>query len=191
MTCVAIIPARGGSTRIPGKNKRLFFSVPIIMFSIKAAKDTGLFDRIIVSTDDPMIADIAMTVGAWAVYRSSDLCDNAIGTQEVISSCCELVPSTMVCGIYATCPLMLPDDINRGHRALVEHQHFNYAMAVGTEPLRDAGQFYWGRTEAFLKRKPLLTWNTAMIPIAEKRVCDINTEEDWLRAEAMYAELHK
>lgn len=191
MICVAVIPARGLSTRIPGKNKRMFHGKPIIAYSIHAAWQSGLFDRIIVSTDDPEIADIAMAESAWAVYRQKAFCDNNVGTQEVLTRCCNLVPSDMLCGIYATSPLMLPDDIRRGHRALVDHQNFNYAMAVGTEPLRDAGQFYWGRTEAFLKRKPLLTMNTAMIPIQEKYVCDINTEDDWQRAEAMYAELHK
>ena len=187
---VALIPARGGSQRVPGKNKRMFFGKPIIVYSIETAKATGLFDQIIVTTDDREIADIAYGAGAWAVYRPKHLCDNEVGTQEVISSHAGHMPSSMVCGIYATSPLMLADDIRRAHRALVDHNNFHYAMAVGTEPLRDAGQFYFGRTEAFLKRKPLLTMHTAMIPIETKRVCDINTEEDWQRAESMYKELH-
>ena len=188
---VAIIPARGGSTRIPGKNKRLFHGKPIIAYSILTAQKTGLFDRVLVSTDDIEIADIAHKHGAHAVYRPAEYRANEVGTQDVISNCAVLIPSDFVCGIYPTCPLMLADDIARGFRVLNENERLHYAMSVGTNPLADAGQFYWGRTKAFLDRKPLLTANTAMIPITDRYVCDINTEFDWGRAEQMYAEIHE
>jgi pseudaminic acid cytidylyltransferase len=186
---VAIIPARGGSRRIPGKNKRIFSGKPIICYSIEAAMKTRLFDRIIVSTDDAEIADIAMKAGAFAVYRPIEYRADEVGTQDVISNCADLVPSDFVCGIYPTCPLMQPDNIARGFRVLNEREDLHYAMSVGTNPLSDAGQFYWGRTRAFLQRKPLLTAHTAMIPISDQYVCDINTEEDWQRAMAMYVDL--
>lgn len=188
---VAIIPARGGSRRIPGKNKRMFHGQPIITYSIIAAQKTGLFNRILVSTDDPEIADIAIRAGAHAVYRPSEYRADEVGTQDVIGNCAALVPSNFVCGIYPTCPLMLADDIARGFRVLSERENLHYAMSVGTNPLSDAGQFYWGRTTAFLARKPLLTAHTAMIPISDRYVCDINTEFDWGRAEEMYTNLKK
>ena len=187
---IAIIPARGGSRRIPGKNKRPFHGKPIICYSIDTAFKTKIFDRIIISTDDAEIAEIAMARGAHAVYRPREYCADDCGTQNVISLCAFLMPSDFICGIYATAPLMLADDIARGLRMLNENEGAHYAMSVGTEPLRDAAQFYWGRTRAFLDRKPLLTAHTIMIPISEKNVCDINTEEDWRRAEKMYAEIH-
>ena len=95
-----------------------------------------------------------------------------------------------VCGIYPTSPLMRMDDIQRGGRQLGESPKAHYAMSVGTDPLRDAAQFYWGTMDAYLERKPLLTAHTIMIPISEKNICDINTEDDWQRAEKMYDDLN-
>ena len=69
MKSVAIIPARGGSKRIPRKNIRLFAGKPIITYSIAAAAESGLFDRIIVSTDDDEIALVARDYGAEAPFR--------------------------------------------------------------------------------------------------------------------------
>ena len=190
MITVAIIPARGGSRRIPHKNRRLFHGKPIIEYSINAAKTTGLFDRILVSTDDPLIAEIAMDCNAWALYRKAEYCRDDVGTQEVIAQCANLVRADLICGIYPTAPLMLGSDIERGYRVMQEHQDRQYAMSVGTEPLQDAGQFYWARAQALERRRDLLAAHTAMIPIATDRVCDINTEDDWARAEKMYAALH-
>ena len=193
---IAIIPARGGSTRIPGKNKRMFHGKPIICYSIDTAKATGLFNQIIVSTDDPEIAAIAIARGALAVYRDADYCKNEVGTQDVISNCVKQITPMLqaqmgfTCGIYPTSPLMRPDDIQRGFRQLQENDKMNYAMSVGADPLRDAGQFYFGKTIAFYDRKPLLTAHTIMIPISENNICDINTEDDFLRAEQMYEVLH-
>lgn len=194
INCLAVIPARGGSTRIPGKNKRVFagYGLPIIQHSISRALDLGC-DLVVVSTDDRDIADIAMSQGALAMYRPADLCQNEVGTQDVISwvvKCFANIKPDYVCGIYPTAPMLETDDLMRAWRVLQEHDHFHYAMGVGTEPLRDAGLFYFGRFEAFMHRRPLLTANTAMIPIPEKRVCDINTLEDFEKAEVMYAALH-
>lgn len=187
---IAIIPARGGSRRIPGKNKKLFHGMPIIGFSIQAAYKSHLFDLVVVSTDDPEIADIAFEFGAFAVYRPPEYRADEVGTQDVISNCAKLWPdSDYICGIYPTCPLMRPDDIARGYRVISENESLHYAMAVGTNPLADAGQFYWGRTKTFLDRKPLLTAHTAMIPISDRNVCDINTPEDWARAATMFVVL--
>lgn len=190
MGAVAIIPARRGSRRIPHKNRAIFRGKPIIEYSIDTAKATRLFDRIIVSTDDPDIADIAMNKGAWAIYRKDEYCQDHVGTQEVIAQCVQLISAPLTCAIYPTAPLMLAGDLERGYRMLQEQPERQFAMSVGTDPLQDAGQFYWGRTEAFIRRRELLAAHTIMIPIANNRVCDINTHEDWERALKMYAALH-
>ena len=65
----------------------------------------------------------------------------------------------------------------------------DYSMSVGTDPLRDAGQFYWGHASSFRRGVPLIGRRTVMIPIPENRVCDINTHLDWAQAERMYARL--
>ena len=81
----AIIPARGGSKRIPGKNIKLFHGNPIISYSIRAAIESGMFDKIIVSTDDDDISRIAVEYGAEVPFvRPPELSDDFIGTAPVI-----------------------------------------------------------------------------------------------------------
>jgi len=184
---VALIPARGGSQRIPHKNRKLFLGLPIILYAIRAAKKSKLFDRIIVSTDDVETAAICAQEGnVWPIYRPASLAGDEVGTQAVAQHAAGLMPSDYMCVIYATTPLMQAIDIERGYRVLREHEHFNFAMSVGTEPLQDAGQFYFGRTWAFRAGKDLIAAHTAMIPIQSRYVCDINTIEDFERAEIMY-----
>lgn len=194
---IAIIPARGGSRRIPGKNKRLFHSRPIIEYSIELAKVTGLFKDIIVTTDDHDLAAIAIAAGVSAHRRSPERARDEVGTQEVALEVIvsrlkegELDLTDFACVIYPTAPLIDPLDLVAGYQALKMRWHsMAYAFAVGTEPLADAGQFYWGQVERFANLHPLIHPQSMMIPIAVDRVCDINVEEDWKRAEEMYARL--
>ncbi len=188
---VAIIPARGGSRRIPGKNIRMFHGKPILAYSIKTAVDTELFQQIIVSTDSPGISDIAIACGAEVHYREALLCLDNVGTQEVARAVAlQLRPiPDYVCCIYATAPLMSAEDISEG-LGTIGHRTMHYALSVGTDPLRDAAQFYWSDVAALSMRLPLIGKHTAMIPVPEERVCDINDESDWILAEAMYANLH-
>jgi pseudaminic acid cytidylyltransferase len=182
---LAIIPARGGSVRIPRKNIRPFFGKPIIAYSIELAKASRMFDEIIVSTDDAEIAKVANLYGADALIRPEGW--DEIGTQEVAARVVEqLTMPRHVCVIYATAPLLTVGDLENGWQAMREW-HPLFAFSVGTEPLRDAGAFYWGEGWAFAKRVPLIGPRTAMVPIPESRVCDINTMEDWRVAERLYA----
>ena len=71
MSAVAIIPARGGSRRIPGKNIRAFHGRPILAYAVRAARDSGLFDEVMVSTDDDRIASVARECGAAVPFRRS------------------------------------------------------------------------------------------------------------------------
>jgi pseudaminic acid cytidylyltransferase len=188
MSAIAIIPARGGSRRIPKKNIRLFHDKPIIAYSIETAKRTSIFDHIAVTTDDPEIAEISWSLGAFVVYRVKKLAADGVGTQEVMTNTVGLFDCDLVCCIYATAPLMKATDVVRGYRAITR-DGIQYAFAVGRHPLRDAGQFYWAKKEALIERKQLVDEHSAMVPIDEKRVCDINTEEDWKIAEEKYLEL--
>lgn len=200
MTAIAIIPARGGSRRIPHKNIREFHGKPIIAYSIEAAFASGLFGQhVYVSTDDEEIAHVARQYGAGVLTRGADMAADEVGTQEVTADALKLArgvndlmyaSNAIACCIYATSPLISVDDLKRGHE-LLSNSSMNYAMSVGNDPLCDAGQFYWGWVSAFANGWPLLDALTYMVPVAPNRVCDINVEADWQRAEAMYAELHK
>lgn len=187
---VAVIPARGGSERIPRKNVKLFFGKPIIAYALETAIKSGLFTRILVSTEDAIIADIAMKYGATGIIeRPPELCKQHVGTQEVAKHAIERWepedPATEVCCIYATSPLMSAQDLVRGSQIL-NQLGANFAFAVGTEPLVDAGMFYFGRVDAFRNDLPLYAERSVMVPIPKERVCDINTPEDFERCENMY-----
>jgi pseudaminic acid cytidylyltransferase len=185
---VCVIPARGGSVRIPGKNIRAFHGQPIIAYSIELARATGVFDRVIVSTDDVAIADVARAFGAEPMMRPAGW--DGIGTQEVGARVTEAIATReaiplYVCVLYATCPLLKPSDVMDG-LVLLRTTEATFAFAVGCQPLRDAGAFYWGRGWAFIAREPLVSTRTALVPLPDERVCDINTELDWQRAERLY-----
>ena len=186
MKIVAIIPARGGSTRILRKNIREFRGQPIMAYSIQAAQQSGLFDQIIVSTDDDEIAEVAQAYNADVIRRPAHLADNETGTQEVMRHAMNMVEDADIgCCIYATAPLLDPLNLHQGLCAIKAGAIF--AFSVGTEPtLHDAGQFYWGNAWAFRNATPLIAPHTAMIPIAWNRDRDINTYDDWAATEIMY-----
>ena len=220
---IAVIPARGGSKRIPRKNIKNFYGKPMIAWSIEAAKLSGLFDLIIVSTDDQEIAEVATQWGADVPFnRPEELSNDFIGTSPVIAH------STMwaikhgydvdaVCCIYATAPFVQICDIQTGLN-LLNSKNTEFAIAATSfaapvfrsfcEDLNggvkmifpehyltrsqdlpiafhDAGQFYWGRTCAWLEGKPGLGPSTALVKIPKWRVQDIDDEDDWNRAELL------
>lgn len=195
MATICIIPARGGSQRIPRKNIKLFHGKPIIAYSIQKAAETGMFDRIIVSTDEGAIADVAIKYGAEPWIRSDEYYsrDN-VGTQEVVAECLRGIYAYKyddVCCIYATAPLMKVENICHGFAVLNNYAGINvdYAFSVGYPPLHDAGQFYWGLADSFLKNIPLVSEFSRMICVDPNRDCDINTMADWKRALKMYEDL--
>lgn len=192
MAIICVIPARGGSQRIKKKNIKLFYGKPIIAYSIENAQLSGLFSRIIVSTDDHDIAAVARHYGAEVHFREPYYGRDYVGTQEVVKECLERIGAMAydtVCCLYATAPLMSVDDLQEGYTAL--GMGADYSMSVGYPPLEDAGQFYWGLCHCFLKDIPLISTHTRLIHVAANRVCDINTHTDWRRAVKMYEELHK
>lgn len=221
---VAVIPARGGSKRIPRKNIKPFLGKPIIAYSIEAAKDTKIFDLILVSTDDEEIAGVAKSFGANVPFlRPKTLADDFTGTNAVVKHAIEWLqtngtPVSYVCCIYATAPFVRPAYLMQGYERLVASGK-SFAFSVTSFPFpvqravritkdgavdafypeyisvrsqdleeayHDAGQFYWGTTGAFLNEEVLFSPASVPIILPRHLVQDIDTLEDWVRAELMY-----
>jgi len=218
---IAVIPARGGSQRIPRKNIKPFGGLPMIAWSIRAALASHCFDRIIVTTDDDEIAQVARTHGAETPFvRPAELSDHHTGTIPVVAHAIEWLNAhgqtiDEVCCIYATAPFVQASDIQNGYQILqasgadyafsvtsypfpiqrairitpqqrvemFQPEHFNTRSQDLVEAWHDAGQFYWGKAHAWLARKPLFTEIAAPVAIPRYRVQDIDTSEDWERAE--------
>jgi len=224
---LCLIPARGGSKRLPGKNIRKFCGEPIISYSIKAAIESNCFDKIVVSTDDEEISNIAKKYGADIPFiRPKELSDDYTGTNDVVKHAIEWflkknIVIENVCCLYATAPFVQPCYLKAGYEKLVESGK-SFAFSVTSFPFpiqravritseneveaiwpehiytrsqdleeafHDAGQFYWGKSESFLNGKVM--FSNASVPVVLPRhlVQDIDTFEDWDRAELMYRAL--
>lgn len=124
MRALCIIPARGGSKRIPRKNIRAFRGRPIIAYPIEAALESGCFDEVLVSTDDEEIAEVARTHGASVPFlRSAKNAGDHAGTAEVIEEVIRELRKcgrnfASVCGLYATAVLTTADQLRRGREML-------------------------------------------------------------------------
>ena len=105
---VAIIPARGGSKRIPKKNIKSFYGKPLIAYSIETALESNLFDKIIVSTDSKEIARVAKEYGAEVQMRPEELANDYATTAEVIDYVVDNLDKDYkyLCTIYATAPFL-------------------------------------------------------------------------------------
>lgn len=185
---VAIIPARMGSVRIPGKNWCDFHGKPMLQWSIETAQRSRLFDRIYVSTDGEEIAAVARKAGAIVLPREVD--DGTRGTQEVVAECLQTAPFALArwaCVIYATAPLMHELDLIRGWQML-QQPGVTYARA-GDQLGKDIGWFYFGHVASFINGAPLEGPDTAVHKIPDNRAIDINTPEDLRMAEQMAADL--
>jgi len=224
---LAVIPARGGSKRIPRKNIRDFCGKPIIAYSIEAALASNLFDHVIVSTDDDEIAAIAREFGAETPFiRPAEIADDYTGTNAVVKHAIQWYEKksqsiSLTCCIYATAPFVSPEYLKEGYERLIKSDKsfafsvtsfafpIQRAIRINTmgeveafwpeyvndrsqdleEAYHDAGQFYWGRAEAFLF--DTAAYSSASVPIYLPRylVQDIDTFEDWEMAEYMYQSL--
>lgn len=224
MIRVAIIPARGGSKRIPRKNVRDFCGKPMIAWPINVARQSGLFDRIVVSTDDDEIAEIAKSYGAEVPFRRpAELADDHTATRPVVNHAIREIEQRYglpeyVCTIYPTAPFLRVEDLKRGLASLKDAQvDFAFSLTSYAYPIQralritscggvamfqaehrktrsqdlepayhDAGQFYWGRTGAFLEEVETFSDSSVPVILPNWRVVDIDTEEDWERAEFLY-----
>ena len=133
---LAVIPARGGSKRIARKNIRSFSGTPMIAYAISAARDSGLFDRVVVSTDDAEIAEIARAEGADLPFsRPADLADDHTTTIPVIAhaiQACRALGWAVqeTCCIYPCVPFIQPADIAEALRLLEAHGRTGYTFPV-------------------------------------------------------------
>ena len=226
--CVAIIPARGGSKRIPRKNIKNFFGKPLIAYSIEVAIKSNLFEKVIVSTDDEQIAKIAKQYGAVVPFiRPKELSDDFTGTVDVINHTIEYLENQgehydYICTLYATAPLLQEKYLIEGYKKLKNSDAINALSATSMpfpiqrtfklnidgrcemftpeyymtrsqdleEAYQDAGQFYWTKLG---EKSNEIMFGKDSIPIILPRylVQDIDTLEDWKRAELMYQALEQ
>ncbi len=138
---VCIIPARGGSKRIPRKNIKDFLGKPIIAYAVEAAKKSGLFDRVVVSTDDEEIAAVAVSYGAEAPFlRPKELSDDFVGTTPVVAHAIrELEKDGMrvdvVCCVYATSAFLTPELLKEGFVALRDDKQYSFSVTEFGAPI--------------------------------------------------------
>jgi len=220
---LAIIPARGGSKRIPKKNIRPFLGKPIIGYSIEAALKTKIFEEIMVSTDNEEVARISKSFGADIPFlRSRTKSDDSATLSDVIEEVLTKykrrgLSFESLCCILPTTPFITPKQLIDGYELLKKNHadaavpvvQFSYpihrALAIEKKRLKllypenmqtnsqelaktyhDSGQFYWIKTESFLKQKKIFMENTLPIVIPESETHDIDTEKDWKTAELKY-----
>jgi len=226
---VAVFPSRGASKRIPRKNIKQFCGKPIIAWPIEVAKQSGLFEHILVSTDDEEIAEVSKSFGTEVPFmRPADLSDDYTGTTDVIAHAVSWMHKQKwqmeaVCCIYATSVFFTVADLKKGFDALNtgewsfafsvtdfeypvfrsfrEHpeggvemffpEHFEKRSQDLPIALHDATQFYWGKPTAWLNKLKMFERHSCPIKIPRWRVQDIDTEDDWKRAELMFDSLSK
>lgn len=226
---IAVIPARGGSKRIPGKNIKPFCGRPIIAWSIAAALESALFDRVVVSTDCDRIAETAKQHGAEVPFRRpAELSDDHTGTIPVVGHAVEWFRQRgeapdEVCCIYATAPFVRAQDVRRGHEIfkgedckyafsvtsfpfpiqrairitasgrteMFQPEHFNTRSQDLEEAFHDAGQFYWGKASAWVAGDIMFAPYSVPVLLPRHRVQDIDTLEDWVRAEYLFKAIHQ
>ena len=226
---LCVIPARGGSKRIPRKNIKSFCGQAMIGYSIKAALDSQCFDQVIVSTDDIEIAEVAKSFGASVPFvRPYGLANDYAGTIPVIKHAIEWFENqgqspSEVCCLYATAPFVQANAIREAYKQMKQEQA-NYCLTVTSfafpiqraikvteenriemfipehletrsqdlkDAFHDAGQFYWGKAKDFKQQKSLFSKDASPYILPRHLVQDIDTPEDWKRAELMYQVLKK
>ena len=221
---LAVIPARSGSKRIPKKNIKIFNKKPIIYWSIKNAKDSKIFDKIIVTTDDLKIAKIANKFGAETPFiRKKKLSKNDVSTVNVVGDAIyQLKKNNLrinkVCCIYPAAPLLNAKDIIQGYKKLkrkidyvlcastfpssinrafkinkkskklkiINKKKFNKSVNKNLSSYFDAGQFYWGHTSSWIKKKNIFKSKVDVVEIPRWRAQDINFIDDWITAEKLF-----
>ncbi|RUP82636.1 pseudaminic acid cytidylyltransferase [Alteromonas sp. KS69] len=223
---VAVIPARGGSKRIPRKNIKNFCGKPMIAHAIENALTSQFIDKVVVSTDDDNIADVALQHGAEVPFlRPKELADDYTGTSPVVRHAISMLmdltwPINNCACIYATSPLLSPSIINSSYKTLINTPEVDYVFTAarfsfpiqrailqtengGVKPydsfgitqrsqdlppaFHDAGQLYWGHYSTWLNtNKHIFGANSKMVVMPDHLVQDIDTPEDWKRAELLY-----
>lgn len=223
---IAVLPARGGSKRIPRKNIREISGRPLISWAIETALESGVFEEVVVSTDDPQIASVALESGAAVPFiRPPELSDDFASTTSVMQHAVENLTGSdggegdLFCCIYPAAIFVDASDYSRSllqaaqlgdgsylatvtkfahpiQRALTMSSSGRIAFIdpaasdIRTQDLptrwHDAGQFYWARTKSWVECAPILE-NSFGYELDSWKVQDIDTEEDWHRAELLHS----
>ncbi len=216
---IAVIPARGGSKRIPKKNIKNFLGKPIISYPIEQAIKSNLFDKVFVSTDDREIAKISESYGAEIPFiRSEKLSDDFTSVTKVMSSAVKWMNknnlySENICCILPTTPCLSAEDLISGFKKLTEKKRkWSYVFAASKNKISyfrsfkinddksiemlfpqkfnsrtqdlidtyfDAGQFYWGKNEAWLTEQITFDNYSTIIELESWKSHDIDTLKDW------------
>lgn len=217
MSTIAIIPARGGSKRILRKNVKLLAGKPAIAYPIELALNSGIFEQVIVSTDDAEIAEISRKYGADVPFlRSPELSNDFTITVDVIADVAERLQIQgesfeYICCIYPVTPLLkvnrlkqalstiesgkwdyvfpaieFPAPIERGFKksksGLIEFSYPEFANNRTQDiekTFHDAGQFYFGKVEAWLEKRSILNGNSTYIEMDKNETLDVDDLEDW------------
>ncbi|MGZ5192067.1 MAG: pseudaminic acid cytidylyltransferase, partial [Flavisolibacter sp.] len=214
--------------RIPKKNIKSFLGKPIIAYSIEAAINSGIFDEVMVSTDDTEIAKVAQASGAVVPFiRSAQTSDDFSTTADVLK---EVLLSykqlnkyfEFACCIYPTAPFITSEKLKNAFQLLyssgsdsvipitrfsfpiwrsfkMENDKISYNWpefaSKRSQDLppsyHDCGQFYFFKTEEFLRTGKLVTENTLGLEIPESEVQDIDSQEDWKIAEIKFGFLQQ
>lgn len=228
MRRIAIIPARGGSKRIPKKNIKEFCGKPIIAYSIEAALKSGLFDTVFVSTDDDEIKSVALKYGAEVPFlRSKENSGDFSSSSDVIVEVLEKLKDKdkiydIVACIYPTAPFITENKLINAYKlfsasnakSLVSVVAYSFppqrSFHISNDRLKlnfpefnekrtqdlsdifhDAGQFYFGRVDSYMKEKRFFSDDTYPFVLPELEVQDIDTNMDWIIAELKYKLLIK
>jgi len=216
---IVVIPARGGSQRVPGKNIRALHGIPALVRVINACRESGVAERIVVSTDSSEVADVARSAGAEVPFtRPVDLADGHTPILPVMKHAIrelDLDPGVDVACVYATAVTVDPQNLLAGYRKLRTVADGSFVVSITTfdypiqraiqmdadgrialvdpsqantrsqdlpERWHDAGQFIWGTAATWLRANTV--WDRAIgSPIPHWRTVDIDTEDDWQRAE--------
>jgi N-acylneuraminate cytidylyltransferase len=222
---IAVIAARAGSKRIPGKNSRSILGIPLITRAIRICHASGVFQSVVVSTDSDQIAALARAEGAIIHNRLADLADDYTPLLPVVADATgNIDPATPICCFYATAVTVEPGELVNSWRvfeamlanpttansfltAVVRYPHpIQRALELGAngevtmvspefastrtqdlpERWHDAGAFVWGSALAWSQSEPVLT-RAHGFPLSHSQTVDLDTEEDWVRAETLLA----
>lgn len=223
--CLAVIPARGGSKRVPKKNIRSLRGRPLLAYTIEAAVTSKLFEQVVVSTDSPDIAEIAQRCGAWVPFiREASLADDMTPVSEVTADVLEKLDSSGrqyrdICQLMPNCPLRIASDIADSYRQFIEtgsqsqisvvrygwqnpwwamQQDSNHvldpifkdSMTARSQDLPElycpTGAIWWMKADLLRQERNFHIPGRTGWEIPWQRGLDIDTQDDWDLAEALF-----
>ena len=212
---IAIVIARGGSKRIRNKNRKLFFGKPVIAYSIIAALNSKIFNRVIVSTEDKIISNISRFYGAETPFkRPKVLADDRSSTISVVKHAIKKLSlnkkNINICCIYPVAPLLTSKLLIKGFKKfknlnadflfpvlkkkdsnkrffIINQKGFLKETKIEKKKLyQDAGQFYWGKSKSFTKFNYLFSGKLIPLSISVSSGIDVNTKKDWKELYNLY-----